>query len=198
MDLIPKSIRLLAPILKKLSRRAKFCVRYQELLASYGGPEPDGSTDPNKVFEFISSVLKKLIPRNLIGKENVLTFMLSVRRLILGTRYEESSLHDWLQGLKVSKVDWLPSANRHPSQHLRNAQLLGGLVGWLAERVVVPLIWSHFHATEVQGKGYKVCYYRQDIWQAMKKAAMINLEEEELFQRVTRVSSFYPEALGND
>ncbi|KAJ9082877.1 Telomerase reverse transcriptase, variant 2 [Entomophthora muscae] len=183
--LVPKSLRLLAPIVKELSKRAKFNIRH-EILASHANPESDGSTNPLEVFIIIKHLLRGVLPRKLMGKENTSLFIQSVKRLIYGTRYEEESLHDWMQGLKVTKVVWLSSVNCHPTQHARNAKLLGNLVRWLAEKVVIPLIWSHFHATEVQGKHYKVCYYRQDVWQRMKRSAVVSLEEERLFKRVTQ------------
>eukprot|EP00898_Chlorokybus_atmophyticus_P005135 jgi/Chlat1/5622/Chrsp369S09002 len=139
-------------------------------------------TPSQSVAAFVCSVLNCILPPELLGSQhNKGILFTAVRRFVALRRFEQLSLHQVMQGLKVSHVPWLVlpgQRTRVPAScHVFRQRQLQALVYWLLSGIVVPLLRAHFYATECEPRHLRIHFYRKPIW-----ARLAALGTEEIVQ----------------
>ncbi|EPS41730.1 hypothetical protein H072_4367 [Dactylellina haptotyla CBS 200.50] len=155
----------------------------QGLESSEIGPEDPillFATNSHNVYTFLRAVMGNMIPLEfwgsgsaVLGNRNV--FFGHLEKFIKLRRFENLSLHDVMQGLKISDLAWLhqkePNANgkvRLDAADMKQcSSLLAEFVYYLFDSLLIPLIRAHFYVTESASDKNRTCYFRHDIWRKL-------------------------------
>ena len=134
-----------------------------------------------QVSAFCRAVLSKLVPDGLWGsgetrRHNKSTFLHQVKRFIYLRRHERITLHEILQGLKISGINWLsPPGLRARKMSLtensKRVELFAEFVFFLVDSLLVPLIRNNFYVTESSADRYRLFFFRHDTWRFAIKPA---------------------------
>ncbi len=98
------------------------------------------------------------------------------------------TLHQLLQGIRISDVGWLHDARCKKvtkEEDLHRRALLAELVYFLFDSFLMPLLRTTFYSTEAQRYRYRVLYFRQDDWMTLSGPLLDRLKES-LFQHVPK------------
>ncbi|WFD36557.1 RNA-directed DNA polymerase [Malassezia cuniculi] len=151
---------------------------YEMLLSVCCPPPPraaqviNNATPFGRVCWFVGAVLRRVVPLPLFGSvHNRRVILLSARRLIKARRYEQSSLHDAMQGFRVNDCEWARAPGRAAqnqrataAEQQKRTQLVSAWVFWLFEELVIPLLRTTFYATESHSTRLRTLYFRHDVW----------------------------------
>lgn len=143
--------------------------------AAVGQPTPH-----HRVSAFVWSVLKRVVPREMIGgpratrvlRRNVTTF-------VQLKRFESITVHRLMQNLPIGDLPWL-HVSKHgsvytkttPSTQAKQVKMAAMWVGWLFGGLVVPLLRTHFYCTENESCRQETFYYRKPVWSKMVDTAI--------------------------
>ncbi|CAD6892531.1 unnamed protein product [Tilletia caries] len=145
-----------------------------------------------QVSHFAYVVLKSIIPHGLLGSRHNLNVLLQkASQFIKGRRYESLTLHEVMQGIRISEVDWLLPVNGRAQQQrptavesqLRN-DLFAELVYWIFDSLLIPLLRTTFYITESAAFRNRTLYFRQDDW-ATASAPLLDTLKTSLFTPIT-------------
>ncbi|KJX95147.1 telomerase reverse transcriptase like protein [Zymoseptoria brevis] len=140
------------------------------------------ATHPAQVSAFCRSAISKVFPPELWGDSNVRHLHGSIDNFIKLRRYESLALHDILQRIKVTDVEWLSPPGidaTHklcPSDYAKRKELMAELLYYLFDSFLVPLIRGHFHVTESSMPRNQLFYFRHDVWKEMSEPALNSLK----------------------
>ncbi|QIX00073.1 hypothetical protein AMS68_005590 [Peltaster fructicola] len=97
-------------------------------------------------------------------------------------RYENVSVHDLLDGIRIAEVKWLAPQRVKPGARLsrtdfdRRKELMAELLYFVFDSFLVPLIKGHFHVTESSVHRNRLFYFRHDTWAAMCEPAIRDMK----------------------
>lgn len=144
------------------------------------------STSPEMISMFCRSVIKRLLPRNVLGTasdgaHNLRVILQRIDQFIKLRRFETLSLHQVMQGIRVKSIDWLgsPKTGKGPnlskSDFLKRVELLQEFIYYLLDSVLIPLIRTNFYVTESSTHRNCLFYFRHDIWRKLSEPSLATL-----------------------
>ncbi|KAL3137379.1 hypothetical protein ABBQ32_006906 [Trebouxia sp. C0010 RCD-2024] len=145
------------------------------------------------VTAFLWSAVRHIVPQALLGDAaSQRSLRGAVHHFVCLRRYEQMSVHQALQGIKLSTVTAI-SSHPHlgkgpPSQVAAQGRLLALWVRWLFSELVIPLIRAHFYCTESEAHRQEVLYFRKPVWAKLKSSAYQGLTGKLYTQLTTRAA----------
>lgn len=145
------------------------------------------ATPAGQVSAYCRSVVAKVFPSQLWGhgqegSRNKETILKNMDKFIKLRRYETMTLHDVLQNLMLTNIQWLtvPGHGQHSklsaSDFAKRNEIFAELVYYLFDSFLIPLISSNFHVTESSTRRNELCYFRHDVWKKLSEPALTNLK----------------------
>ncbi|KAF3315486.1 hypothetical protein TWF173_003404 [Orbilia oligospora] len=138
------------------------------------------TTSSHSVYAFIRAVISNIIPLEFWGTgksvlKNRDVFFGHMETFVKLRRYETLSLHDVMQGFKLTDFTWLhqkePNANgkiRLDAADTKHCtSLFAEFIYYLFDSLVIPLIRAHFYVTESTTDKNRTCYFRHDVWRKL-------------------------------
>ena len=144
----------------------------------------DYATPTSMVSAFCQAILTKLIPPGFWGtmdlEHNQGVLRRNIDRFIRLRRYEGLSLHEVLQGMKISGMDWLDlyasKMMLSKSDFNKRLEILAEFLYYLFDSVLIPLLRANFHVTESGVHRYRLFYFRHDVWKSLTEPALASLQ----------------------
>ncbi|CAI4216742.1 unnamed protein product [Parascedosporium putredinis] len=160
----------------------------------------DGTTEDRQarsladgVSAFCQRVLCKIIPNEVWGvgsvqKHNKELVMENVDRFVRLRRFENMSLHDIYQGMKLTDVEWLapPHLREYkmsPTDKLKRTEIFLEFLYYVFDSLLIPLIRSNFYVTDSGKHKNRLFYFRHDVWRRIAEPAMVALRAD-LFEEI--------------
>ncbi|KAK6538129.1 hypothetical protein TWF694_011011 [Orbilia ellipsospora] len=138
------------------------------------------STSSHHVYLFLRAVMANMIPLEFWGSGNAIVknrdvFFGHIERFAKLRRYESLSLHDVLQGFKMTDLAWLhqkrPNANGKVKLDAADmkqcSSLFAEFIYYLFDSLLIPMIRAHFYVTESTSDKNRTCYFRHDVWRKL-------------------------------
>ncbi|KAL0484912.1 telomerase reverse transcriptase [Acrasis kona] len=166
---------------------------------------------PNRVSNFIKSILTKIIPFEIWGsRHNQNLFLTSIDKFIRLGRFEKFNLKDAVQGMYVTDCEWTnqqsknissvhdlanPNTYKHEQglQFLKRSKMLHLFVYFCFKSLVISLVRCYFYCTEMNQSRTNCHYYRTCIWQQIDKQSWSSLvcndDHDALYQRVDQIAN---------
>lgn len=214
---LPKRLRgTLVSLIQKLQKRHQACA-YVELLRHYCPatkevPSTTTTTPTTKcamvefatptaaVSAFCRAVLRNLIPAELYGSgpdgdSNRDIILRHVDVFVRLGRFENLSLHEVCQGLKITSIKWLEppniikngSSSKLALSDLRKrTEIFFEFVYYIFDSLLMPLLRSNFYVTESGAHRNRVFYFRHDVWRRLAEPATAALKASDVFEEVKR------------
>ncbi|KAL7268429.1 Telomerase reverse transcriptase [Rhizina undulata] len=184
-------------IVARMQRLHKRC-SYHGLLEHYcpdssGRQQYENLTDYaskiGEVLGFAKAVICRVIPNEFWGNgnHNRDIILRNVDTFIRLRRYESLTLHEIMQGLRLTDFAWLApvnSPNFNPTAKLslgdanKRKELLAEFIYWLFDSFLMPLLSSHFYITESNRHQNRLFYFRHDVWKRLSEPALERLQLE--------------------
>ncbi|GLA36047.1 hypothetical protein AnigIFM63309_001705 [Aspergillus niger] len=152
----------------------------------------DYATPAASVSAFCRAALRNLIPPQFYGTgQNRIRhqdkILKHVDQFVRMRRFENLSLQDVCQGIKVTCIPWLePTSSRQVFNLLQNklsrsdfekrTELLHEFVYYLFDSILIPLIRANFYVTETQSHRNRLFYFRHDVWRQLTEGPMVELK----------------------
>ncbi|KAK6954528.1 hypothetical protein Daesc_004495 [Daldinia eschscholtzii] len=146
----------------------------------------DLATPPAKVSAFCQAVLKKIVPKGFWGSGNAAQLnesivLKKVDQFIFFRRFEGISLHEVMQHMKLTEIDWLAppalrSNNTSQTDLQKRRELVSEFLYFVFDSLLIPLIRSHFYVTDSSNHKYKLFFFRHDVWRYVAEPAMASLK----------------------
>ncbi|KAL7629462.1 Telomerase reverse transcriptase [Parahypoxylon ruwenzoriense] len=146
----------------------------------------DLATPVARISAFCQAVLKKIVPNGFWGsgsaaEHNENEFLKMVHRFINMRRFEVMSIHDVIQGMKVTEVDWLAppwlrSSRTSQTDLCKRRELFNEFLYFLFDSLLIPLIRSNFYVTESNTHKCRLFFFRHDVWRYVAEPAMSSLK----------------------
>lgn len=131
----------------------------------------DLSSDFQEVFQFCKSVFRHVIPKDLIGTPKNWSHLFDcIAKFIRLRRYEDLRLSYVAEHMSIPEI-WTERGGHGQSHFYKCRELHLEFLYWLFNSFLVPLLRSHFYATEVSGGANRIVYYRHDVWVALTEPA---------------------------
>lgn len=198
---LPKRLRGKAlDLVQRLRKRHTTCA-YAALLDHYC-PKTSGhgttttssaqlATSAPQVSAFCRATTSRVFPKDFwgrgeIGSQNLRIIHRNIDLFVRLRRYESISLHDVLQDMNISKIDWLVPPGLDKGDHLsatdfaKRRELMAELLYYLFDSFLIPLIRGQFHVTESNVQRNQIFYFRHDIWREMSEPALTSLKQNML------------------
>ena len=89
-------------------------------------------------------------------------------------------MEDYLHKMDVFEIPWLGiKFNKKHVKHIirRGHRVLGEIVGFIFNQVVIPVVKFNFYVTEQHKQANKVFYYRKPIWTLVAKLALFKFSQ---------------------
>ncbi|KAK0552089.1 hypothetical protein OC846_003054 [Tilletia horrida] len=145
-----------------------------------------------QVSHFVYVVLKTALPHGLLGSRHNLNVLVhKATKFVCARRYESLTLHEVLQGIRISEVDWIIPVNVRAQQQRPTAaesqlrhDLVAEMVYWIMDSLLMPLLRTTFYITESAAYRNRTLYFRQDDW-ARASAPLLNTLKTSLFEPIT-------------
>ena len=111
--------------------------------------------------------------------------MENLERFVGLRKGETFSLAQMMNGIKVSKCQWLKSEGcvnkRTPlSESLKQKEILGQFVWWFVRRYLMVILKSFFYITESALHRNRVFYYRKPVWKIISNYGVQSLQGDVL------------------
>lgn len=198
---LPKRLRGKAFELVHRLRKRHFNCAYTALLKHYcpqfankdhaSASSARLATSAAQVSAFCRATTSKVFPKDFWGKagagaDNMRVLHRNIDMFVRLRRYESMSLHDVLQNMNLSGIDWLAPPQLNTADPLsatdfaKRKELMAELLYYLFDSFLIPLIRGHFHVTESNVQGNQLFYFRHDIWQSMSEPALSSLKQNTL------------------
>ncbi|KAK6495865.1 hypothetical protein TWF481_002910 [Arthrobotrys musiformis] len=155
------------------------------------------TTSSHSVYAFMRAVMNNIIPLGLWGAgkpalKNRDVFFGHMEKFVKLRRYETLSLHDVMQGFKLTDFTWLhqkqPNTNGKIKLDAADTKhctsLLCEFIYYLFDSLVIPLIRAHFYVTESTADKNRTCYFRHDVWRKLT-ASHVNKLISTMFTDIT-------------
>ena len=137
------------------------------------------------VSAFCRAVVTHLLPRNTFGcgsqgQQNHDKIMKRIDDMILLRRFESMTLHQVMQGIRLSSITWLAkpgsvASRMCGSDYSKRLELLHEFIYYLFDSFLVPLIRAHFYVTESSTHRHQLFYFRQDVWRKLSEPSLATL-----------------------
>ncbi|KAJ4421225.1 Telomerase reverse transcriptase [Gnomoniopsis sp. IMI 355080] len=147
----------------------------------------------SSVSAFCQAVLSKIIPHEFWGagdvrEHNRANFLKKIDCFIKLRRFETISLHEVLQGFKITEIEWLepPTLKGQKCSQTdfrKRSEIFSEFVYYVFDSLLIPLIRCNFYVTESNVHRYRVFFYRQDVWRSVAEPAMAELKGK-MFEEV--------------
>lgn len=195
---LPKRLRgQTLDLVRKLRRRHAHCA-YARLLEHYC-PPPSAqasnaaanfmslATPAAQVSAFCRAAVSRVFPDSFWSADsdenaNQAVLLRAIEAFIQLRRYESMSIHDVLQGIKISSIGWLSSPKQGDDSKLsrsdfaKRQEIVAELVYYLFDSFIIPLIRSNFHVTESGVHRNQLFFFRHDVWKAMAEPSLTSLK----------------------
>ncbi|KAF3916552.1 hypothetical protein ABW20_dc0102400 [Dactylellina cionopaga] len=155
------------------------------------------TTTSHCVFVFLRAVIGNIVPLAFWGNgkaaiKNREMFFSHLEKFVKLRRYESLSLHEVIQGFKMTDLFWLhqkqPNGNGKAKLDVADmkqcSSLFGEFIYYLFDSLVIPLIRAHFYVTESTSDKNRTCYFRQDVWRKLT-STHINKMITTMFKDIT-------------
>ncbi len=156
---------------------------------------PELAYEENAVASFLASVCRSLLPVELFGNSQNLTIVINtVKSLARLKRGECLHLNSLPQGLRVNAVEWLltkselgeeEESGSHKSGEVKRKRkrtcissmrarerALLCLLRWIVFRLCVSILRANFYATEGEGFGHRILYFRGPVWIYLRRQGL--------------------------
>ncbi|KAL1844292.1 hypothetical protein VTJ49DRAFT_2349 [Mycothermus thermophilus] len=153
----------------------------------------DLATPASSVSAFCQAVVSKVIPDEFWGKgeirdHNKACFLKKVHHFIHLRRFESLCLHEVMQGMKTTDLEWLtpPALSGHKcsqSDTRKRTEIFYEFLYYLFDSFLIPLIRSNFYVTESSVNRYRIFFFRHDVWRYVAEPAMALLKTN-MFEEV--------------
>ncbi|KAL1879940.1 hypothetical protein VTK73DRAFT_6636 [Phialemonium thermophilum] len=151
------------------------------------------ATPVAQVSAFCQAVLRRIIPLAFWGQgptqfENRAVFLKKVDDFLHLRRFEQISLHDVMQGLKIMEIKWLQPtklSNQKSSQtdRVKRVEIFHEFLYYVFDSLLIPLIRSNFYVTDSSAHRYRLFFFRHDVWRQVAEPAMASLKTR-MFQEI--------------
>ncbi|KAK6344067.1 hypothetical protein TWF696_007713 [Orbilia brochopaga] len=141
------------------------------------------ATSSHNVYLFLRAVLGNIIPLEFWGAgkaalKNRNVFFSHLEGFVKLRRYESLTLHNVLQGFKLTDFQWLHQKQPSPTGKVKLdaadmkqcTSLFAEFIYYLFDSLVIPLIRAHFYVTESTSDKNRTCYFRQDVWRKLSSS----------------------------
>ena len=129
-----------------------------------------------QVIRFLECVCHKVVPKELWGcPHNKRTFLRNLAKFLRLHRGEKFSLGQVMEGIKVSKCEWLKMKAEDKGKFVplsdsrKQQQLLSQFIWWFVTQYLMPLIKSFFYITESGTNRQRIFYYRKPVWRKIQQ-----------------------------
>ncbi|KAI7488359.1 hypothetical protein KC351_g2021, partial [Hortaea werneckii] len=191
---LPKRLRGAAvDLVRRIGRRHRNCA-YHALLEHYCPVQAapmeslDGSvsyaTSESRISAFCRAAIMTVFPKELWGGlANRRIVLRNVDSFVRMRKYESMSMHDVLQPLQITDIDWLvppgaqSNARLSSTDYAKRKELMAELMYYLFDSFLIPLVRGTFHVTESSAHRNHLYYFRHDVWKAMSEPALTRLKE---------------------
>jgi telomerase reverse transcriptase len=165
----------------------KSCITIQNLEMNLA--EVGASYSPNSsVVDFIHQVIRNVFPIQFWGSKHNFSLVLKTLETFINLRRDERFPNKALiQGLRVTDVAWLWSANDYNSKtsHQAATFLLEKVMHWIICGFTIPLLRSIFYVTESEFSAKRILYYRKPVWSLFRALSIKKLGSNQ-FQEINR------------
>lgn len=171
-----QSINTISPTLGTLTR-AEFPSRKVSMI--------DHSTPIAQVSAFCRAVLSSIIPSGFWGTgesqvHNQQVFLRNVDRFIQLRRVESFTLHEVLQGIKITEMAWLGLLSKDKklsqSDFQKRSEIFQEFMYYIFDSILIPIIRNHFYVTESNIHKNRLFFIRHDLWKSLADPAMGSLK----------------------
>jgi telomerase reverse transcriptase len=198
-DNVPRRLRgKCFHLVERLRKRESRC-SYRMLLDYHCPRSQHGSSDQDSTFgqaaplghvsAFCRAAIRNIFPPEIFGDHegetrNFAAIMRCVDSFVCLRRYETKSLHEVMQGITLSDIQWLapPKADQKSkmakSDFETRKNILSELLYYVFDSYLIPLIRSHFYVTESNAHRNQLLYFRQDVWKSLSEPALNSLKLE--------------------
>jgi len=144
------------------------------------------ATPTAHVSAFCRAVVRRILPGNALGagedgEHNLAVLLSQVDVFVRMRRYENLSLHEVYQNLRINCISWLcPStmitkAKLSQTDWEKRLELLLELLYYVFDSILIPLIRSHFYVTESSVHRNHLFYFRHDVWRKVSEPSLTDL-----------------------
>ena len=144
------------------------------------------STPMDRVSAFCRAVISHLLPRDafgsgLEGQHNRDKVMEKIDAFVRLRRFENLSLHQVSQGLRIGSISWLSlqgDSNKSMSKtdHSKRLEILHEFLYYIFDSLLTPVIRAHFYVTESSTHRHRLFYFRQDVWRKLSEPSLATLK----------------------
>ncbi|KAK7941239.1 uncharacterized protein PG986_013626 [Apiospora aurea] len=152
------------------------------------------SSPVSQVSAFCQSVLSKIVPSWFWGvgsaqDHNKGVVMKKIDQFIHLRRFEGMYLHEVVQGMKVTDIDWLAPEQlmAHKTSQTdiqKRIELFQEFLYYVFDSLLIPLIRSNFYVTESNTHKYQLFFFRHDVWKYVAEPAMAAVKSK-MFEEVS-------------
>jgi telomerase reverse transcriptase len=161
-------------------------------------------TQYRQVSSFLWSVLKRIIPKEMLGsKHNQKALRKALEQFVSLRRHENITVHHVMQKMKISEFPWLNFTDDNDtengggggggggreeegkkkgaprSESIVKQRLLALWLGWVYTALVSPILRSFFYCTATEAYRQHVFYYRKPVWSVLSGKAAKELRQGE-------------------
>jgi telomerase reverse transcriptase len=198
-DKVPRRLRgKCFQLVARLRKRESRC-SYRMLLDHHCPRSQHGTSDQDSTFgqatplgnvsAFCRAAIRHVFPLELFGDHggetsNSAAIMRCVDDFVRLRRYETTSLHDVVQGITLSDIQWLASPKADQKSKMSKSDfdtrkdILSELLYYVFDSYLIPLIRSHFYVTESSAHRNQLFYFRHDVWKSLSEPALDSLKLE--------------------
>ncbi|KAJ2722891.1 Telomerase reverse transcriptase [Coemansia sp. Benny D115] len=146
----------------------------------------EAASTAEQVYRFLQLCIQHVIPRDLIGgAKNHRELYKLLRTFIKSGAYEQIAIHEAMLRFQVNDVrSWIQSCGDVSNDE--EFTIYSCLVYWILSEYVVHLVRSFFYVTEAAHTGYKLHYFRNDVWLNFARKAWRALESDIFESRPTK------------
>ncbi|KAK8087976.1 hypothetical protein PG997_002937 [Apiospora hydei] len=152
------------------------------------------SSPVSQVSAFCQSVLSKIVPGGFWGigsaqEHNKGVVMKKIDQFVHLRRFEGMYLHEVMQGMKVTDIDWLAPERlmAHKTSQTdiqKRLELFQEFLYYVFDSLLIPLIRSNFYVTESNTHKYQLFFFRHDVWKYVAEPAMAAVKSK-MFEEVS-------------
>ncbi|KAI9832402.1 MAG: hypothetical protein M1819_004390 [Sarea resinae] len=146
----------------------------------------DFATPPAQVSAFCRAVIGNVFPNDFwgigdVGVENQKVIMRNVDRFIHLRKFENQSLHEVVQDMKVTHIPWLCTPKQDASckvslpEMRKRCEIFLEFAYYIFDSFLIPLVRSNFHVTESNRHSNRLFYFRHDVWRSLTEPALAGL-----------------------
>ncbi|KAI2499011.1 Telomerase ribonucleoprotein complex - RNA binding domain [Fragilaria crotonensis] len=133
-------------------------------------------TPAKSVALFLKEVIQKVFPLEFWGSPHNFDQVVSkVRTFVALRRFERLPNKFLTEGLRVTDIRWMWTADNSKSSHVAATTLLREAMRWTICAFTIPLLRSIFYVTESEFSGNRVLYYRKPVWSIFRTLSISKL-----------------------